>query len=399
MRVLAIVDDTPDVRRMVRVLLERAGATVGAEVATVTDAVGVLDASSVGVVILDHHLDGGILGFDGAAMLKERAPLAKVVLFSAMDLAADAARNPAIDAFVRKDLVLDLPRVVRSLDPIEAKEPRVMVDRLEISPEDLLLARWVSTPSLLFGTLPPPIEAGDVIGQLVCPTSNRSEVLLAFVTAAGDIDGAVAHLLVLRRLIETQRNPRIEVDLDLLDILIVEVTSNVISAARRAAMVDPLTMLGNRRALELEMGSALARAERARQPLTLLYFDLIGLKAINDQHGHDEGDAVLTTFARALEVVKRTGDSGYRIGGDEFVAVLPNTAGDDAEQFLKRLTAFGAPSFSVGIATTEADGFDFARLVQLADVRMLQDRYRAVGEGPRSEAAPRVQPRSGKVGP
>src|SRR4051812_30276437 len=98
---------------MVRLLLERAGATVEHEASTVEETLRLLQPSAVGVVILDHHLEGSITGFDGAALLKERAPAIRVVLFSAVDLASDAASNPAIDAYVRKDRIMELPQMVQ----------------------------------------------------------------------------------------------------------------------------------------------------------------------------------------------------------------------------------------------------------------------------------------------
>jgi diguanylate cyclase (GGDEF)-like protein len=243
-----------------------------------------------------------------------------------------------------------------------------------------LLARWLATPSLLFGTLPPPVEASEVIRHLIEPTPDRADTVLRFVASSGDIDVAVGHLLALRRLIEAEPDSRIQIDVELLDLLIVEVTSNVIAAARRAAMIDPLTGVGNRRALELELEPAIARSERSRRPLAVVYIDLIGLKAVNDRHGHEEGDRALTSFTRALELVKRTGDMGYRVGGDEFVVLLPDTCTRDAERFTSRLASTGAPPFSTGIANTEDDGFDPRRLVRLADVRMLQTRYRTAAE-------------------
>jgi diguanylate cyclase (GGDEF)-like protein len=378
LRVLLVIDDTPDVRRMVRVLLERAGAVVAGEASSIPEALGLLRGSDEGVIVVDHHLDGEISGFDGAAMLKERAPKAVVVLFSAFDLEKEAEANPAIDAFLRKDQIVQLPRVVRQVDRSPAREPsgeRSTISYPSISARDLLLARWLSSPSLLFGKLPPPLESAVVLDELIEPTPARSDSLLRFVGASGDVDVAVAHLLVLRRVIETQQDPTVDIDLGVLDLLIVEVTSNVISAARRAAMVDPLTGMGNRRALEAELRSSLARCERMRRPLTLLYFDLVGLKRINDRLGHDAGDRALISFARAVELEKRTGDGCYRIGGDEFVLVLPDTTATDAETFVDRLKRSESAAFSVGMADTDHDGYDASRLVRIADVRMLQTRY------------------------
>ena len=386
MRVLAIIDDTPDIRRMVRVLLERSGVTVEAEAASIAEAVEQLDPTREGVVVLDHSLEGNVSGLDGAVVVRERAPLAKIVLFSALDLAREADANPNIDVFLRKDRVLELPRVVTALAEsaarARAQDPCTSAQPATVGPPvaaDELLARWLVTPSLLFSDLPPPVEAAEVVRHLAQPGPDRSDAVLRFVAAAGDIDRAVAHLLALRPHLADAELPG--GDADVLDLLIVEATSNVIGAARRAAMVDSLTGIGNRRALERDLPSALARSERMRQTLTILYFDLVGLKRLNDRSGHAEGDRALKSFARALEVSKRTGDGIYRVGGDEFVTVLPDAASDDVVPFIERLAAADAPPFSWGAADTGVAGYDAARLVRLADIRLLSQRYgRAEGD-------------------
>lgn len=376
LRVLAIVDDTADVRQMVRVLLERAGATVDTEAASIAEAVERLDPLGDGIVVLDHDLGGSVTGLDGALQLRERSPGARIVLFSSHELADEAEDNPSIDAFVRKDRVLELPHVIREL----AGRPLPQLRLVEATPRpsptavaDELLAKWLATPSVFFGEPPPPVEAAEVTHHLVEPGPDRSDALLRFVAATGDIDRAVGHLLALRpHLLEARSSG---LDPDLLDLLIVEVTSNVIGAARRAAMIDALTGVGNRRALEADLTSALARSERMQQRLTIVYFDLVGLKRLNDQGGHEAGDRALRSFAHAVDVSKRTGDGSYRVGGDEFVALLPDTASDDVVPFIERLEAAEAPTFSWGAADTFDAGFDGPRLIRLADIRLLGQRY------------------------
>lgn len=85
---------------------------------------------------------------------------------------------------------------------------------------------------------------------------------------------------------------------------------------------DDLTGLLNRRGLYAEIASVIAFTERYRQPSTMLYLDLDRFKAINDQHGHAVGDAVLVGVARRLSDHLRRSDVLGRIGGDEFVMVL-----------------------------------------------------------------------------
>ena len=92
---------------------------------------------------------------------------------------------------------------------------------------------------------------------------------------------------------------------------------------------DPLTGLLNRRAFERALDQHLARVRRYGVQGALLMIDLDGFKAVNDQHGHETGDAVLAGVAERLRARLRTSDLVARLGGDEFAALLP--AADRAE--------------------------------------------------------------------
>ncbi len=89
----------------------------------------------------------------------------------------------------------------------------------------------------------------------------------------------------------------------------------------RLALSDPLTGLPNRRALMLELTRLFSLSERAGHPVLIAFVDLDGFKAINDEHGHEAGDRLLTAMARQLSETLRGGDLLARFGGDEFVAV------------------------------------------------------------------------------
>lgn len=91
--------------------------------------------------------------------------------------------------------------------------------------------------------------------------------------------------------------------------------------AEEEALTDTLTGLRNRRALEQH----LARLLSSRTPLTLLHIDLDHFKAVNDEHGHTAGDAVLRKVAQIFRRTLRSRDFMARVGGDEFVVVVPNT--------------------------------------------------------------------------
>ena len=95
--------------------------------------------------------------------------------------------------------------------------------------------------------------------------------------------------------------------------------------ARRAALVDGLTGLGNHRAFQDELAFQLEEAQWQGAPLALLVFDVDGLKAVNDGNGHDAGDRLLATVGRITAAIMRRGDRAFRVGGDEFAVILPNS--------------------------------------------------------------------------
>ena len=363
MRVLAIVDDSADVRRMVRGLLERAGLPVDVDVASPAELVRRLRPDDEPVVVLGHHRPHAS-SIEGAEEIRARTSGASIVVYTSAAEPVVGADAAGVAAVIPQERLLDLPRVVRDLRVRDGGDA-----------EDEVLAMWLRSPSPFFEDLPPPVEAAVVVRQLFRADANRSDDMLQFVAGSGDIDRAVAHLLGLRRIVE--RHPRASalVDVDLLDLLIVEATTNVIASARRDAMVDPLTGVGNRRALDLALTSELGRAERLGETLTAVYFDLVGLKARNDEHGHEAGDRSLRAFAHAIEDAKRSADRCFRTGGDEFVVLLPNTSVGDATEFVGRLRDLQPPDFSWGAADTAEAGFDGLRLVRMADIRMTGSRY------------------------
>jgi len=115
---------------------------------------------------------------------------------------------------------------------------------------------------------------------------------------------------------------------------------------QEVARHDPLTGLFNRYALGALSARELSRAERHRQPLSLVSLDLDRFKDINDTKGHAAGDRVLVGVAQVLTDTLRDIDLVFRIGGEEFLAVLPNTPGSAAVKVAERLRqAIGAGAF------------------------------------------------------
>ena len=106
---------------------------------------------------------------------------------------------------------------------------------------------------------------------------------------------------------------------------------------RNLAMVDPLTGLYNRRFAEQRLAAEVARSERKGHPLTILTLDLNNFKFINDTYGHPAGDQVLQEFASRLNNVIRGGDLAVRLGGDEFLVLLPECTSEQLGLVLGRL--------------------------------------------------------------
>jgi len=162
-------------------------------------------------------------------------------------------------------------------------------------------------------------------------------------------------------------------------------------AAQRAADVDPLTELPNRRAFKRELEALITAARKAGTPLSLGFCDIDLFKKFNDLHGHETGDRVLRYVAAALaRAFRDTGIVG-RFGGEEFVVALPEmslaqarNAIDTARQKLsvRKLRAavdntdLGSVTFSAGVASL-SDSDSSADLLRRADEAL----YRAKGAG------------------
>jgi diguanylate cyclase (GGDEF)-like protein len=133
--------------------------------------------------------------------------------------------------------------------------------------------------------------------------------------------------------------------------------------------------------LFLQLDSELARGRRTEQPLTVIVLDLDGLKLINDRFGHLEGNKVLKSVAAGLKTYCREYDYVARMGGDEFVVLLPGLKPGDAAIRIEELRDVirksgsdlfteGPLSASIGVAHFPKDGSDAEQMLAEADKRM-----------------------------
>jgi len=148
------------------------------------------------------------------------------------------------------------------------------------------------------------------------------------------------------------------------------------------ALYDVLTGLGNRNLFYLELARTIAVSHRkSKTPFPVLMMDLDKFKAANDTFGHEAGDAILTTVGSRLRGISRAADSYFRVGGDEFTAILdPGSAGDVAARRIIEVilepVPFGSHALdvavSIGLAHYPADGEAPEDLVRAADAAMYE---------------------------
>jgi len=152
------------------------------------------------------------------------------------------------------------------------------------------------------------------------------------------------------------------------------------------AVTDPLTGLHNRRLFGETFDKELNRARRYAQPLGLVTLDLHRFKEVNDKHGHPRGDEVLRVAAATLKKALRTSDSAFRIGGDEFALLLPQTdaaqalalsrrVGQVFAEMLEPLKLSVTVGMDHGVAIFPQDSEHADQLIRIADERLYQQKH------------------------
>jgi diguanylate cyclase (GGDEF)-like protein len=169
---------------------------------------------------------------------------------------------------------------------------------------------------------------------------------------------------------------------------------------RKQSIHDPLTGVFNRRYMEETLEREVHRSRRSGNPMSILMLDVDGFKQLNDESGHDAGDAVLRELATVLQANLRREDIACRYGGEEFVLVLPDASLDNATRRAEQLRlttkqrtvirdnmALGPITISIGVAAIPEHGGDAEALLKAADAALYQakregrDRVRVAKRG------------------
>lgn len=224
----------------------------------------------------------------------------------------------------------------------------------------------ISAETTLFDALV--VSSSQQIRHL--PVVDRDGLMMGLVTQS---DLARAHF----RIFEKQR--------EIIELSVTERTRELQQAneqLRSLSMVDSLTGLGNRRAMEVDLDHTHAQAVRYKRTYTVAIFDVDYFKLYNDTYGHKAGDTALRRIAEQLQSSIRKSDRLYRYGGEEILLVMPETnlygalilaertlAGFDEVNIIHEKSPFGHITLSCGLACqVEQDGYpNWEGLVDLAD--------------------------------
>jgi diguanylate cyclase (GGDEF)-like protein len=155
-------------------------------------------------------------------------------------------------------------------------------------------------------------------------------------------------------------------------------------AHRSASIIDPLTSMLNRASLNARAAELAAQAAIVQQPIGLVVGDLDCFKAINDTHGHPIGDAVLRDVAYRIRRELRAYDLAYRIGGEEFVVLMPGASARRSAEVAENLRRAVAAETVAGISVTMSFGvaaappgtFDYAETFAAADAALYEAKAR-----------------------
>lgn len=387
-----VVDDDERVRSMVRFALELEGLGV-IEAGSLVQARQILGGEIEGIV-LDRQLPDG----DGLDLLPDIArlsPVARVVVCSALHdgrepaglhrveksdingllaafglgLDADAANGDgAGDGGAARPVAAPAQAFVGGVQYghfVRARAEDLVSDWAELCRWDPELAVDANPTgaTAYVAALADALDRPQPLGWGVDPAIEEATPLLAEGTPSPA--SAIAQLVCLREALSR----RLQADLSAVEAAEVlaratmalergmAAVANAVSARlEEEVFIDVLTGLPNRRAFQRDLAKQLAWANRSRNTLALVLLNLEGLKQINATHGYAAGDARIQAMADALSGAVRAGDGAYRLGGDEFLALLPDSPPSQVPAILRRAVRLAAPTFNWAVATFPSDG-------------------------------------------
>jgi diguanylate cyclase (GGDEF)-like protein len=258
--------------------------------------------------------------------------------------------------------------------------------RASAHPAAWVAGAWAATPALIaVGVLLTGRTASPVLVWFVLPA-----VTLGFRFELRGIVLGTLYILALFTLSAILPDPgaALEARQDLAAVAALIISAAMLAGAlaesdrahRRSSMLDPLTGLYNRGALEQRLADLDGRRCDPAEGLgqAFLLCDLDHFKRVNDHLGHPAGDAVLQDVAEAMRGALRAGDSIYRVGGEEILVILPGADREDAVEIAERLRVevrdrrpVGiAVTISVGVAVAEPDTIDTEDLIARADAAL-----------------------------
>lgn len=241
-----------------------------------------------------------------------------------------------------------------------------------------------------------PLTAGDIMSHPPVTIPEQATLFEALVIANSN---KIRHLPVVRRngtlcgvltytdLVKAHFRS-VDESTESLNQAIMERNAELVAANEQLqslSLTDPMLQVGNRRAMEVDLQHAIDAAERYHKPLAIMLLDVDYFKAYNDHYGHAGGDTALQEIAAHIRDGLRNSERVYRYGGEEFLAILPETSLPGAiiaaERLLDALehksiphaaSPLGQLSFSVGIAAREGNDTEtsMASLIKQADAQL-----------------------------
>jgi len=248
------------------------------------------------------------------------------------------------------------------------------------SASECLQYLYKNSPDLiLMDILMPDMDGYETCRKIKADPKNK-HIPILFITALSDTNSIVMAFkaggvdYITKPFIREEVKARIDVHLEL---------KATLKKLERMTITDEMTGVYNRRFANVILQRELKIARRLSQTFLVCGIDIDHLKQINDNHGHESGDSLIKKVVEGIKLSIRETDYIFRMGGDEFLLVLPNTKLSDGESLLKRVhheihqeTIFGVPiDFSYGLAVFELDNeCPIDKLLRIADDRMYKQK-------------------------